>query len=215
MFRDRIDAGARLASLLEEYRGRRPLVLGLPRGGVIVAAEVARILHADLDVLVARKVGAPRQKEFSIGAVSEHGAVVRDERVLTSLGLSEADWDRQKAGSIKTMQSHIELFRGGRDLPNLSNRTVIVVDDGLATGRTAQAAVRAVADKGAKKLVFAAPVASVVGRKRIEREEGVDEVVTVSVPLEFYAVGQFYHRFRPVEADEVVGVLEQFRDARC
>ncbi|MCH7903732.1 MAG: phosphoribosyltransferase [Armatimonadetes bacterium] len=215
MFRDRIDAGEQLAGLLEEYKGRSTLVLGLPKGGVPVAAEVARFLDAELDVLVARKVGAPQQREFAIGAVSEHCAEVRDEEALKGLGLSEDDWERQKARTLAEMQSQIELFRGGRELPCLTDRTVIVVDDGLATGRTAQAAVRAVAGRGAQKLVFAAPVASVVGRKRIEREEGVDEVVTVSVPFVFYAVGQFYRRFRPVEADEVVDVLERFRNARC
>ena len=215
MFRDRIDGGVQLAGLLDEYKGRSTLVLGLPKGGVPVAAEVARFLDADLDVLVARKVGAPQQKEFAIGAVSEHGAEVRDEEAIKRLGLSEDDWEKQKTRTLEKMRSHIERFRGGRELPSLKDLTVIVVDDGLATGRTAQAAVRAVAAGGARKLVFAAPVASVVGRERIESEQGVDEVVTVSVPFEFYAVGQFYRRFRPVEADEVVDVLQRFRSARC
>lgn len=210
MFKDRTEAGRRLAPLLEKYRDENPLVLGLPRGGVPVAVEVARALGAPLDVLVAQKVGAPGQEEYAIGAIAEGGADVRDDLVLAQIGITERRWEIQRAKAAQKLEEYIEKFHHGRELPPMKGRTVVLVDDGLATGRSAQAAVRALKSMGAEKIVLAVPVSSVGGKHRIESEE-LAQVVALGVPDGFYAIGQFYVDFSPVSSEEVAELLSRFR----
>src|SRR5437763_9403553 len=142
-FRDRVEAGRRLTELVREQRLAEPVVLALPRGGVPVAFEVAMALGAPLDVFVARKIGAPGHRETGIGAVAEGDVVVADRFALQMLGISEAEFARMAERERRELQRRVELYRGGRDLPPLADRSVVLVDDGLATGVTAEAALRA------------------------------------------------------------------------
>ncbi|HVP67664.1 MAG TPA: phosphoribosyltransferase family protein [Anaeromyxobacteraceae bacterium] len=208
-FEDRQDAGRRLAPLLERYRGARPVVLGLPRGGVPVAAEVAAALGAPLDVLVSHKVGAPGMPEYAVGAAAEGGVVVVSADAAREVGLPGEEvlaFAEREQGEI---ERRARLFRGGRPPPDLSGRTAILVDDGVATGCTARAAVRAARKLGAARVVVAAPVAAPDARAALARE--ADDVVFVEVPEGFFAVGAFYRDFRPTTDDEVVQWLSGAR----
>jgi predicted phosphoribosyltransferase len=206
-FRDRREAGRRLAQALAAYRHRDPLVLGLPRGGVPVAYEVARALRAPLDVVVARKLGAPSQPELAIGAIGPGGVIVLDERY----GLAESDLEAIIARETAEMERRIRRFRGHDGVPNVEGRTVIVVDDGLATGLTVRAALKALRRGRPAWIVLAVPVAAPDTAARIA--QGVDDFVCLETPDAFYAIGQWYLDFEPVSNETVVDVLERARRA--
>lgn len=206
-FRDRREAGRRLAQALAAYRDRDPLVLGLPRGGVPVAYEVARALRAPLDVVVARKLGAPAQPELAIGAIGPGGVIVLDERY----GLTESDLEAIIARETAEMERRIRRFRGHDGVPNVEGRTVIVVDDGLATGLTVRAALKALRRRRPAWIVLAVPVAAPDTAARIA--QGVDDFVCLETPGAFYAIGQWYLDFEPVSDETVVDVLERARRA--
>jgi putative phosphoribosyl transferase len=205
VFDDRHDAGRRLAPLLDRFAGERPVVVALPRGGVPVAAEVARALDAPLDLLMVRKIGAPGQPEFGIGALAEDGSAVLDTVVARRLEVTEDALERiidREAGRIRHA---IELFRGGRDPADVRGRTVVVVDDGVATGLTDLAAVRALRAGGAARIVVAVPVGSPQGLAMLRGE--ADEVVCHTVPRELMGVGNWYRDFGQVSDDEVLAEL--------
>jgi predicted phosphoribosyltransferase len=206
LFRDRVDAGRHLAAHLEAFRGPDTLVLGIPRGGVPVAAEVARHLGAELDVLVARKLGAPGHPELALGAVTATGARYLDERGIRALGVE--DWEMQAAVARELAEARRreQRFRLGRPEPHLAGRTVLLVDDGLATGATALAAVRAARHQGPARLVVAAPVGSTQACATLRAE--ADAVVCPHTPEPFLAVGLHYDDFSATEDDEVVRLLE-------
>jgi putative phosphoribosyl transferase len=209
-FRDRRDAGRRLAVLLERYRDQDPLVLGLPRGGVVVAAEVAYALDAPLDVWVVRKIGAPDQPELALGALSEGGAQYLNQELMQSGGVSRRDLgptiDRERA----ELERRVRLFRGPGSRPDVRGGTVIVVDDGLATGATARAALRDLRALGAARVVLAAPVAAPDTVKSLRHE--ADEIVCLEIPPAFGAVGAFYVDFEPTTDEEVLGLLRRSRE---
>ena len=204
-FVDRRDAGRALAAELSGHRLDDPVVLGLPRGGVVVAAEVARVLDAELDIVVVRKVGHPRQPELGLGAVAEDGATVWDERALRAAGLTEVDLAPVVAAERSECRRRTRLYRAGHPAPQLAGRTLVVVDDGVATGVTALAALRLLRSRDPRRLVMAAPVAA---RDAARALAGVaDEVVTVLLPARFGAVSQFYDRFDQTSDQEVVRLL--------
>ncbi len=208
---DRADAGRQLAARLEHLRGRSPVVLGLPRGGVAVAYEVASALDAPLDVIVARKLGAPQQPELAIGAIAKGAAVLREE-VIAALGVTPAELERI-AGRERARAEELERrLRHGRPSIDLAERTAIVVDDGLATGATAMAAVRAVRLGAPARLVLAVPVAPPESVEELARE--VDEVVTVRQPYDFRAVGLWYESFPQISDEEVEAMLDERSSAR-
>lgn len=210
-FEDRADAGTALAEHLTEYRERHPLVIGLPRGGVAVAAEVARALHADLDIAIVRKVGAPGNPELAIGAVGEGDVVVRNAVLLSALQMSEADFRRRADAAAQEVRDRARLLRPDRALAPMRGRVVIVVDDGLATGATAQAAVEIMRAHGAAEVIVAVPVGA---PETIARLAAVaDRVVCVDAPPSLGAVGAWYRNFDPVSDDEVVRVLRSFARA--
>jgi putative phosphoribosyl transferase len=207
VFRDRRDAGERLAAALERYRGGDVLVLGLPRGGVVVAAEVARRLGAELDVLVARKLGSPVSAELAIGAVTANGGRFLNEDVIRELGVAEpyiAAVTQVQQAEARRREARL---RRGRPAPRVAGRTVIVVDDGLATGATMRAAVRAVRQQQPARLVVAVPVGSPDACAALRRE--ADEVVCLHEPAPFGAVGSWYQRFEQTEDAEVERLLEE------
>jgi putative phosphoribosyl transferase len=205
IFRDRIDAGAELAKRLEAYRGRDVLVLGIPRGGVPVAAEVARSLDAELDIVVARKLGAPFQPELAIGAVTANGG-----RYLNDVLAREADVTPEYLAAVtaeEMAEAHRreERFRGQRTPPRIAGRTVIVVDDGLATGATMRAAVRSLRRREPARLVVAIPVGPPSTCAALRAE--ADEVIALHEPEPFLAVGLYYQDFRPTEEREIERLL--------
>lgn len=203
VFADRRDAGRRLAAVLDHLRDRQPSVIAVPRGGVVVGREVAVHLRAPLEVIVPRKLRAPYNPELAVGAVAEGGAVFIDEEIARGIGTAylEQEMATQRAEIVRRVQA----YRGGRSLPQLSGRAAIVVDDGIATGATMVAALRAVRALAPARLVAAVPVAPPEGIAGLAEE--ADEVVCLVAPTIFHAVGQFYEDFTQVDDSEVVRLL--------
>jgi putative phosphoribosyl transferase len=206
-FHDRKDAGGRLAQRLRPLAGPDVVVLGLPRGGVPVAAEVARALGAPLDVIVVRKVGVPGQPELAMGAVGEGGVLVVDERVVGLAKVAPEEFARAGAREQDELDRCVQRFRGGRDPVPLAGRVAVIVDDGIATGSTARAACSVARALGAVRVVLAAPVCSRESARKLATD--VDELVCLQSPRHFTAVGQFYDDFGPTEDDEVLELLRR------
>ena len=204
-FTDRGDAGRQLARQLEKYRHDQPVVLGLARGGVTVAAEIAAALGAPLDVLVVRKIGAPMQPELALGAVAA-GTVWLNQQIIDALGVTRDSLDRIVARESAEAQRREALYRLDRPAIPVEGRIVIVVDDGLATGATSSAAIRALRRKNPRRVIFAAPVCSVEGAELMRRE--ADEMVCPHQPVDFFAVSQAYRHFDQVSDEEVRRALE-------
>jgi predicted phosphoribosyltransferase len=208
MFKDRIDAGQKLANrLAKEYEKSDAVVLAIPRGGVVVGDQVARILQLPLDIVIPRKIGAPNNPELAIGAVAP-GTTIINEQLVEELEVPQeyiqAESERQKREISRRMRDYL----GNRISPNLRGKTSIIVDDGVATGFTALAAIASVKSQHPKKTVLAAPVASTEAYKRLKKE--VDEIICLRVESLFFAVGQFYEDFEQTTDAEVVNILKDY-----
>ncbi|MBP2586822.1 putative phosphoribosyltransferase/putative alpha/beta-hydrolase family hydrolase [Streptomyces sp. PvR006] len=210
-FSDRTDAGRQLAARLDHLKGDDVVVLGLPRGGVPVAAEVADALDAPLDICLVRKLGVPQQPELAMGALGEGGVRVVNERVLHEAGVGARDLAAVEEREHLVLDQRTRRYRGSRPSVPLEGRTVLVVDDGLATGATALAACRVVRARGAARIVLAVPVAPRGWTARLGGE--ADETVSVYVPEAFSAIGQFYRDFTQTPDAEVVACLDRIRAA--
>ncbi|WP_149822917.1 phosphoribosyltransferase [Streptomyces tailanensis] len=210
-FRDRVQAGRELAERLRILQEKGtlpdPLVLALPRGGIPVAREVARGLEAPLDVLVVRKIGAPFQKEFGVGAIAGDEPPLFNEDALDRLGLSHAELAEVVERERKELHRREQRYRQGRPAPELRGHTVILVDDGLATGATARAAVRSVRRHAPERVVVAVPVASPEAVDLMRHE--ADEVVCLAAPRGFMAVGEWYEDFAQLTDDDVLEALRE------
>jgi len=207
VFSDRRDAGRRLARLLRDYADEKPVVLALPRGGVPVAAPVAIAFGAPLDVVVVRKLGVPGQPELAMGAVVEAGrpVTIRNEAIIRVAHVSEAEFDEVRASELAEAQRRRELYVGrGRRL-SLKGRAVIVIDDGIATGASMRAAVKAVRKQQPARLVVAVPVAARTSLEALRGE--VDDIVCVDVRDDLRAIGVYYDDFEQVSDDEVIAAL--------
>ena len=208
LFTDRVDAGRQLAAHLDDYRNRDDvLVLGLPRGGVPVAYEVARALGAPLDVFVVRKLGAPGREELAMGAIASGGARVLNRRVVEAYGVSEEAVERVADREAVELARREQAYRGQRPPPAIEGRTVILVDDGLATGASMRAAVAALREHGAERVVAAVPVSA--AETCAEFEDRVDEMVCARTPEPFFAVGMWYEDFAATTDDEVRRLLKE------
>jgi len=207
MFKDRADAGRQLAARLLHLKAEKPVVLGLPRGGVVVAAEVARALDAPLDVLVVRKIGAPHQEELAIGAVCDAGGMLRvlNHELVSALGVNDAFVEIVSREQYAEVKRRLTMYRGNRPGVPIEHRTVIVVDDGIATGATVHAAMRALAQGRPRKRVLAVPVAPPETLRELASE--VDELICLESPHNFRAVGQFYEHFEQTTDAEVVALV--------
>lgn len=209
-FRDRSDAGRRLATALSSYKDRHPVVLALPRGGVPVAAEVAAALDAPLDLILVRKIGVPAQPELAMGAVVDGTApiVVRNEEVIELSGTTSDEFDAACARELAEIERRRQLYIGGRARAEIAGQVVIVIDDGIATGATTRAALQAIRNRKPKELVLAVPVAPPDTITRLRGE--VDALICLETPELFGAIGYFYRDFRQVSDQEVVAILERF-----
>jgi putative phosphoribosyl transferase len=206
-FLDRRDAGRRLAAELAGLSGERPVVVALPRGGVPVALEVARALGAPLDILAVRKLGAPGNPELGVGAVAEDGTGVVDRRSAGMLGMTSTMLDATLARESCELRRRVERYRGGRPAISVHARTVIVVDDGLATGLTDLAAVRALRKRGAQRIIVAVPVGSSESVSMLAEE--ADLVVCLLIPRRLFGVGMWYCDFSPVSDDQVLAAMAE------
>lgn len=209
-YTDRKEAGEALASGLEKYAGERPVVVGLPRGGVVVAAEIARRLKTDLDVIIAGKLRAPANPELAIGAITEDGLVYLNEMAISWLRVKEDYLSLEKETRLGAIKERLRLYRKVKKKVPLSGRTVIVVDDGLATGSTMISAIQAAKASGAKKIIAAVPGGPGDTVDKIRAMKEVDEVICPMIPSVFFAVSQIYMDFRQVEDDEVIEILKEF-----
>lgn len=206
-FDDRKDAGQRLGERLRRFESERPLLLGLARGGVVVAAEAARVIGAEFDALVVRKVAPPGNREYGIGALAPEGVAYFDEAAVRATGISREELERRTEEEKAEMQRRIDVYRGGRPAPDASGRCAVVIDDGLATGVTAVAALRYVRTLGPAKVVLAVPVLSSAALSLTEIE--ADEVIFLTMPEPFRAVGDWYESFAETTDEEVRDLLAE------
>ena len=214
MFVDRQDAGRRLATELRRFKDVQPVVLALPRGGVPVGFEIATQLDAPLDVVLVRKIGHPWSPELAIGAIAdgERLETVIDERLVAELGVPRAYIDAEIGRQRREIEHRRRRYFERRRPIEIGQHTALVVDDGIATGATMRAALRAIRRRAPARLVLAVPVAPASGLEALRAE--VDEIVCLASPEEFGAVGLFYVDFRPVDDDEVIDLLDRAADAR-
>ena len=209
-FKDRSDAGRQLASALARYKDHRPVVLALPRGGVPVAAEVAAALDAPLDLVLVRKIGVPFQPELAMGAVVDGAApiIVRNEEIIELAGIDEPTFEAVCEKELGEIERRRKRYLGTRERIELAGRTVILIDDGIATGATTRAALRAIRLREPKRLILAVPVAPTESLKGLR--EDADKVVCLEDHESFSAIGFYYADFRQVSDKEVVDVLTRF-----
>ena len=206
-FRDRIDAGKRLASELKDFSSKKGIVLAIPRGGVVVGYEIAKALNLQLDVIIPRKIGAPDNPELAIGAVAEDGTAILDENLVRYLGVSreyvKEEIERQK----QEIQRRLKLYRQDTSYPNLKGLDVIVVDDGIATGSTMKAALASVKNRGAASVTVAVPVGPPSTIEELEKM--ADQVLCLYKPEYFQAIGEFYSDFSQTLDEEVIRLLRE------
>jgi putative phosphoribosyl transferase len=207
---DRQTAGVRLAARLRHYRDERPVVLALPRGGVPVGFEIASRLGAPLDILIVRKIGAPGNPEYGLGAVVEGGTRFLDEPRVRAIGHTVRDLGPIIAREMAEVERRAQEFRAGRPPVDIHDRTVILVDDGVATGGTVLAALQAIRGRGPRRIVVALGVAPPDTVESLRAE--VDDLVVLLVPRVFFAVGEWYHQFSQVSDEEVLVLLERARE---
>jgi putative phosphoribosyl transferase len=206
-FADRRDAGRRLAALLGNLRHENPVVVGIPRGGVPVAAEVARALEAPLDLVLVRKIGAPGNPEYGIGALAEGDVLVIDEESVRRLRLNPAELDAAVERARRELAERSTSRYAARRRLAVAERTVLLVDDGLATGHSAQAAARSLRERGAARVILAVPVAAPASARAARG--WVDDVVCVQTPADLWAIGLWYEDFSPTSDEEIAALLHR------
>jgi len=212
MFADRREAGRRLAALVAPLAGERPTVLALPRGGVPIGFEVALALQAPLDVLVVRKLGVPHRRELAMGAIGEDGGIVSDPQIMRQCAVTTSEFDDVVERERQTVDDQVRRYRGERTSAPISDRTAIIVDDGLATGATARTACQIARSRAPRRVVLAVPVAPAETVQALR--DVADEVICAETPSGFYAVGQWYRDFSQVPDDEVARLLDDAASLR-
>jgi putative phosphoribosyl transferase len=206
IFKDRYDAGRKLVPRLVAYKGQKEtIVIGLARGGVVTAFEVAEGLELPLGVLVVRKIGAPDNEELALGAITEMGEGIFNEDLIDALGASREYINQTIEREKKVAAQRSALYRGKKPAPTYTGKTVILVDDGIATGATMFASIKAMRKAGAKKIIVAIPVAAPDSLRRLEKE--ADEAICLSAPAHFFAVGAFYEQFGQTRDEEIIQLL--------
>jgi putative phosphoribosyl transferase len=206
LFADRVDAGKRLAQDLKAHVSKDAVVLAIPRGGVVVGYEVAKALVLSLDVIIPRKIGAPNNPELAIGAMTEDGTILLDDRLVDYLNVSQEYIEEESEAQKAEIHRRLRLYRGDIPYPSLKGREVILIDDGIATGSTMKAALASVRKRGAKSVIIAIPVGPPSTIRELEKE--ADSVVCLHAPEAFYAIGQFYEDFTQTQDEEVIRLLK-------
>jgi putative phosphoribosyl transferase len=208
IYKDRKDAGIRLVSMLMKYKDRKDvIVLALPRGGVVIGYEIAKALNCPLDIIIIRKIGYPGQPELAIGAISETGAIVLNEGIISTYNVSKDYIEREITKQKDEISRRIDFYRGGKDIPSLDGKTIILVDDGIATGATMKAAISTLKKEKIVRLIAALPVSSEDAEEEIKKM--VDEWVCPETHTWFTAVGNYYQDFTQVSDDKVIELLKQ------
>jgi putative phosphoribosyl transferase len=207
IFRDRAEAGRLIAEELAGFIEKDALVLAVPRGGVIVAAEISRLLNLSIDLIIPRKIGAPHNPEVAIGAVTQDGAAILNQRLIELLRINRNELEDMISNVVAEIRRRLALYGAGQNIGKSGGRQVIVVDDGIATGYTMQAALRSVRGYKPKELIVAIPVAPRDTLELLKKE--ADRAVCLTVPEDFYAVGQFYENFDQTEDEEVINVMRR------
>jgi len=208
MFKDRDEAGMRLAKALKTMDTSNMVLMAIPRGGVVIGAAVAEVLGVSLSVVIPKKIGAPGNEELAIGALVDRKSIFVDKGLQRSLNISDEYIEREARKKLEEIARRRAMYGASGDLPDLAGKTIVLVDDGLATGSTAIAAARSLRAAGAEKLILAVPVAPKESVAKIEQY--VDEVVCLELPPVFYAVGQFYENFEQVSDEQVVELLRKY-----
>ena len=206
-FENREEAGKRLAKELVAYRGKATIVFAIPRGGVVTAYEVAKVLDAPLDIIIPRKIGAPGNQELAIGAVTEDGTTILNTRLVTMLGISDAYIESEKAKQIEEIKRRVKTYRGEYLPTNIEGKTVILVDDGIATGATVRAAIHSLLKGKPSSIIVAIPVGPPDTIKELKQE--VDKLICLVSYDPFYAIGQFYVDFSQVPDRDVIALLKK------
>lgn len=213
MFKDRTDAGVQLSSRLKEYKDKEGvIVLALPRGGVVTGYEIAQHLNTPLDIVIVRKIGFPGQPELGIGAVSETGSIVLNDYIISGYGVSKEYIEREVSRQQEEIARRVKLYRKGKWLAGLKGKTIILVDDGVATGATMKAAITTLKEEKLNKLIVALPVAPSSVAEEIEKM--VDEFICIETPFDFMAVGSYYDNFTQVSDKEVVEILQGYTEKK-
>ena len=207
MFSDRIDAGKKLGRKLEFLKGQDPLILAIPRGGVVVADTIATVLDCKLDIIVSRKIGAPQNPELAIGAVLHDGSYFPNSEVVKMLQVPQSYIDLEKSIQMKEIERRLINYRGSMQY-NLENKIIVIVDDGIATGATILVAALWVKKQKPKKVIIAVPVGSKDSIQKLKKI--ADEVVVLHAPDFFNAVGEFYKDFEQVEDESVLGIMRKY-----
>ncbi|MGE5606522.1 MAG: phosphoribosyltransferase [Bacteroidota bacterium] len=201
IYPDRRAAGKLLADQLVSWVGSKPIILSLPRGGAIIGAEVAKALSAEHDLVICRKIGAPYNAEVAIGALTQDGQLLKDDAIIDVLAVTKGYLESQIRLELKEIERQLSEFRGEKVFPDLRNKTVVLVDDGLATGFTMEAAVEFIRRLGPSRIIVGVPVGAAEAIAKLKPK--VDQVVCPLIPKKFWAVGQFYQNFHQVSDDEV------------
>lgn len=207
IFENRQKAGKRLAKKLSQFQDENLLVLALPRGGVPIGVEIARALNASLDVIVARKLGAPHNPEFGIGAIAEGNTQVLDKRSIRQIQISKKGLEELIKKEKEELKRRVNLYRKNRSPPLMKDKTVIIADDGLATGVTAKAAINSVKKRKPKQIIFAAPVCAYDTARELKGL--ADDVICITRPHDFESVGRWYKEFEQINDEEVVNFLKK------
>lgn len=208
MFINRGEAGKELAKRLHKLKGKDCVVLAIPRGGVVVADSVCKLLGADMGLIITRKIPAPYDPELAIGAVAPDGTTVLDNETIRNLFVHKAYIEKEKENQIREIERRIKKYRADELVHKVSGKTVIIVDDGMATGFTIICAIKYLRKRGAKTIMVATPVAPIETVKKIK--ENADDVIVLNTPMPFYAIGHFYQDFEQVSDKEVITILKKY-----
>lgn len=206
-YKDRKDAGRQLAEKLKKYKEDKPIIMALPRGGVVLGYEVAKILNAPMDVITTRKTGAPFNPEFGIGAIAPNGIRILNPESINLLKISDSEIERIIEKETNEMNRRITLYRKGLPSINLQGKTVIVVDDGLATGVSTKAAILSIKQMQPEKIILAVPVSPPNTADKFRKE--VDEFICLAEPADFYAVSVYYDNFEQISDEEVINLIQK------
>lgn len=209
VFLDRMDAGKKLSLELEKFKDENPLILAVPRGGVVTAYETIIKFHFQWDLIIPRKIGAPHNKEFAIGAVSSDGTYFIEENYANMLNVSEEYIQQEVASQIQEIKKRLKKYKESETFPDVKDKTIIIVDDGIATGFTIISAIKSVKKQGAKKIILAVPVSSQEAVSKLK--ELADEVICLLIPDVFYAVGLHYRNFEQTTDEEIFNIMKELR----